>query len=62
MYSHPITKEQYNYLLPIYGICSNNKKLHYCNYPQFGKYGDKYYFIGDSYEFREAMSRCKYMN
>ena len=58
-YSFTLTKEQYDYLLPIYGLAtSNTKMLH--KYDSKRKI-DTYYFIGTEVEYKEALNRCKYM-
>lgn len=57
MYSFPITKAQYNYLLPVFGLSSNNPKLLY----KQGSCKDYYYFIGSHEEHKDALNRCKYL-
>jgi len=54
---HSITKKQYNYLLPIYGIIGTNKLLLTTNQGV-----EKYYFIGNYDEYLELLNRCKYID
>jgi hypothetical protein len=56
-YSFQITKEQYNYLLPVFGHCGS-KQLFY----RVDKKVEKYYFIGNSDDYKDLLNRCKYIN
>ena len=55
-YSFQITKKQYNYLLPIYGICKTNQLLH-----RIDRKIDKYYFIGTDEQYIDLLHRCSYL-
>jgi len=52
--SYSLTKEQYNYLLPVFGICAAIRT-------QLLTRRDKYYFIGTYDEYLDALNRCKYL-
>jgi hypothetical protein len=52
-YSFTITKKQYDYLLPVFGIASSNNRL-------LARCGG-YYFIGTHDEYRDMLNRCKYI-
>jgi len=52
--NYPITKEQHDYLLPVYGIVSGNKRI-------FEKNG-VFVFMGNKSEHEEMLQRIKYMN
>ena len=57
--SYPITKKQYDYLLPIYGNSGTIPgKLHH----RVDRKVDKYYFIGTDTEYVDMLNRCKYIN
>lgn len=56
-YSYQITKKQYDYMLPIYGIPALNK-LH----SRIDRKIEKFYFIGTENEYLEMLNRCKYIN
>lgn len=58
-YSYKISKKQYDYLLPIYGITTTNQLLHK-QYP--APIGDRYYFIGTPEEYKELLVRCAYID
>lgn len=53
--SYTLTEKQYDYLLPIFGICAPGvtKLLHRQN---------RYFFIGTYEEYMDALNRCKYLN
>lgn len=52
--SYSLTKKQYDYLLPVYGICvPNQNKLMERN--------GRYSFIGTYSEYIEALNRCAYL-
>ena len=51
-YSFSITKTQYNYLLPIYGIIGQNRLLQKSN---------GFYFICSYDEYLDLLNRCKYL-
>lgn len=59
-YSFRITKEQYNYLLP---VC-RNKLLYAYNGISFknGTKKDLYAFIGSREDFDDIVNRCKYLD
>ena len=52
-YSFKITKEQYNYLLHIYGLASGNYKII--------ERANGYFFIGTESEYFDLLDRCKYL-
>ena len=52
--SYELTKKQYDYLLPIYGICAPQKT-------QLLERQGRYSFIGTYVEYTEALNRCKYL-
>lgn len=54
--SFQISKQQYDYLLPIYGIIGSNQ-LHY----RTDRKIDKFYFIGTRSEYLDLLNRCKYL-
>ena len=56
--SFPITKKQYDYLLPIYGMCSGNPKMLQSNHGHF----DTCHFIGTHEEYCDALNKCKYLD
>ena len=53
-YSFSITKKQYDYLLPVFGISSGNNRL-------LAK-EKGYYFIGTNDDYLDMLNRCKYIN
>jgi hypothetical protein len=55
-YSFQITKNQFNYLLPIYGHEGTNQLLQ-----RVDRKIDKFYFIGTNQDFLELLNRCKYL-
>lgn len=52
-YSFQITKKQYNYLLPVFGL----RKL----LSVIDRRIDKYYFIGTKEQYLDLLNRCKYI-
>lgn len=54
--SYPITKEQYDYLLPVFGNIGSKKLLMRSN-----AFGEQYFFIGTHEEHIDMLNRCKYM-
>lgn len=58
-HSFSITKKQYDYMLPIFGIagCIANKML--C---RVEKKIEKYFFIGTNEDYLEFLNRCKFIN
>lgn len=63
--SFTITKEIYDYLLPIYGPSSSDNGISNSN-KLLSKYDTKhkintYYFIGSEAEYKEALERCRYL-
>lgn len=57
-YSHSITKKQYDYLLPVFGIASGNNKL--MRRTLGGN--DFHYFIGTNDAHKDMLNRCKYLD
>ena len=55
-YSFQLTKNQYDYLLPVFGNCGI-KKLFY----KVDRKIEKYYFIGNSDDYKDLLNRCKYI-
>lgn len=58
--SYSLLKRQYDYLLPVYGIASGNRKLYHRYDSRRGI--DYYFFIGSHEEYLEALSRTKYLD
>lgn len=56
--SYTITEKQYNYLLPVFGLASNNPKL----LRRIDRGIEKYYFIGTHAEHADMLARCKYLD
>lgn len=56
-YSFQITKNQYDYLIPIYGNSASGKLL--CS---IDRKIEKYYFIGSNYDYIDLLNRCKYLD
>jgi hypothetical protein len=56
MASYPLTKQQYDYLLPIYGNVGSKQLL-----SRTDRKVEKYYFIGTHNQFTELLNRCKYL-
>ena len=52
-YPFKITREQYNYLLPIYGLASGNYKI--------TERPEGCFFIGTRSEYLDLLDRCKYL-
>ena len=55
--SFQITKNQYDYLLPIFGNCGS-KQL----FSRIDRKIEKYYYIGSYDGHKELLNRCKYIN
>lgn len=55
-YSFQITKKQYDYLLPVFGICGTNKLLY-----RIDRKIEKYFFIGTNDDYIDLRIRCAYM-
>lgn len=56
---YQITREQYNYLLPVFGpsgLCGPGKLM-----TRIERNTEKYYFIGDHEDYTDALNRSKYM-
>lgn len=53
-YSYSITKDQYNYLLPIFGNSGILKT-------RLLQRSDKYYFIGSNNDHVDMLNRCKFL-
>ena len=51
--SYSITQQQYNYLLPVFGIVAQNRLL---------ERQGKHFFIGNNEDYLDALNRCKYLN
>ncbi len=47
----------YNYLLPVYGICADNKVN---SYPMVSSMADKYFFYGTIYDHKEMLNRISF--
>lgn len=58
MKRHTITKKQYDYLLPVFGLASGNHKIHH----YVDRKHDKYYFWGTDEEFKDMLNRCAYLD
>lgn len=56
-FSFEITKQQYDYLLPVFGIIATNKLLSIID-----RKIEKYFFIGTTDEYLDMINRCKYIN
>ena len=59
-YSHTITQQQYNYLLPIFGVSAQGRSRLLHRYISTQKV-DCYYFIGTHEDFLDMLNRCKYL-
>jgi hypothetical protein len=57
-YSYTLTKEQYDYLLPVFGNSSQGTKR---LLTRIDRKVDKYYFIGTNDDYLDALNRCKYL-
>mgnify|MGYP003436454230 CR=1 FL=1 len=57
--SYLISKEVYNYLLPIYGRAAENKKY---SYPDITERKEGCFLYCSEYQHKEVMDRIKYMN
>jgi hypothetical protein len=55
-YSFEITKEQYNYLLPVFGNVGSKKLL-----SKIDRGIEKYFFIGTEEGYLDLLNRCKYI-
>jgi hypothetical protein len=55
--SYPISKKQYDYLLPVFGPEGTKQLSH-----RVDRKVDKYYFIGTHEEHLDLLNRCKYLN
>lgn len=59
-FSYPITKEQYNYLLPVYGIATFGRTRIGERYVK--RQGiTTYYFIGTDQDYKEMLQKCFYL-
>ena len=57
-HSYTLTKEQYDYLLPVFGNAAQGvTKL----LTRTDRHIDKYYFIGTHEDYLDALNRCKYL-
>lgn len=56
-YSFTITKEQFDYLLPVFGKEGSNRLL-----SRVDRKIEKYFFIGNDDEYLDLLNRCKYLN
>ena len=55
-YSFQISREQYNYLLPVFGNCGSQKLL-----MRVDRKVEKFYFIGSNEDYRDMLIRCRYL-
>lgn len=55
-FSFQITREQYNYLLPIFGNVGT-KQLH----TRIDRGVDKFFFIGTNEQHKDLLNRCAYL-
>ena len=55
-YSFQITREQYNYLLPIFGNVGT-KQLH----TTIDRKVEKFFFIGTDEQYNDLLNRCAYI-
>ena len=55
-YSFQITKKQYDYLLPVFGIIGTNKLI--C---RIDRKIEKYFFIGTEDDYLDLHIRCAYI-
>lgn len=55
--SFQITKQQYDYLLPIFGNIGTKQLLH-----RVDRKVDKYFFIGTDEQHTDILNRCTYIN
>lgn len=57
--SFTITKQMYDYLLPVYGLANSDNG--FTTGTKLLSKSDKYYFIGTDAEYKEALEKCKYL-
>jgi len=60
-YSHTITEQQYNYLLPVFGNAAQGRTRLLHRHISSQK-RDSYFFIGTHEDFLDMHNRCKYLN
>lgn len=58
---YQISKQVYNYLLPIYGLSAEGKLMGKMSTMRQTDGSDRYLFFGSYEDFKDAMIRCKYM-
>jgi hypothetical protein len=60
--NYEISKEVYNYLLPIYGRCAfENGFKRDCGSPFIIERDEMYFFCGTTQDYKEMQERCKYI-
>lgn len=63
-HNYEISKEQYNYMLPVYSRCAYEnvmlKESIYDN-PIIVERSDKYMFCGTPEDYKDMLERCKYL-
>lgn len=60
--NYEISKEEYNYLLPIYGRCAfDNGFPKVCGNPFIIEREERYFFCGTTQDYKEMKERCKYI-
>lgn len=57
--NYEISKEEYNYLLPIYGKCAKDNGMR--NEAFIIERNDKYFFCGTEMDYKEMKERCEYL-
>ena len=59
-YSFTITQNQYNYLLPVFGIAAYSRTRLLCRHFPGGK--ELYFFIGTNEDYEYMLAMCKYLD
>ncbi len=57
--SYSISKEIYNYLLPVYGLSAIDKKY---PYPTIEERKEGWFFYGTKYQHEDMLARIKYFD
>jgi len=56
MYSHQISKKQFDYLLPVYNTTTKRRL-----FQRIDRGVDKFYFLGTNDEYKDMLNRCAYL-
>jgi hypothetical protein len=60
LHAFTITREQYNYLLPVFGIAAQGETRLLCRQNPDGR--EMYSFIGNKEDYQDMLNRCKYLD